>query len=220
MPGNGRLTRSELRRVYHPTLTVFLAASGGAAAGWNTMNLYLYWEVGPRSRVIGNGPDSYYRPIRRQVYWRQWWCAQGKCQNAAVPGFSNHGDGKAVDTGRRRTVWRYGRPFGWGPCTDAPWEPWHTKQCRAFRRPNPGPNPLSPILRRGSGGRGQARHVRTAQRLLRHHGINVRVDGDFGPRMTAAVKRFQRRAGLKRPDGVIGPRTWSALKRKRRKRRK
>jgi peptidoglycan hydrolase-like protein with peptidoglycan-binding domain len=37
------------------------------------------------------------------------------------------------------------------------------------------------------------------------------VDGDFGPRTTAAVKTFQLRAGGLEPDGEYGPKTAGKL---------
>ncbi len=38
-----------------------------------------------------------YRDYAGQVYWRKYWCARGICANAATPGYSNHGWGKAAD---------------------------------------------------------------------------------------------------------------------------
>jgi peptidoglycan hydrolase-like protein with peptidoglycan-binding domain len=56
-------------------------------------------------------------------------------------------------------------------------------------------------LRRGDSGK----HVEDIQGL-----IGVKVDGDFGSRTEAAVRQFQRDAGLV-PDGIVGPRTHAAL---------
>jgi ribosomal protein S11 len=52
--------------------------------------------------------------------------------------------------------------------------------------------------------------VRTIQRLLGAHGLQVVVDGVFGSGTESAVRRFQTREGL-RADGVVGPQTWEAL---------
>ena len=53
--------------------------------------------------------------------------------------------------------------------------------------------------------------VGVLQFLLRRHGLRTgRLDGRFGARTTAALRRFQRRAGLQ-PDGVVGPRTARRL---------
>jgi hypothetical protein len=49
--------------------------------------------------------------------------------------------------------------------------------------------------------------VKTLQRLLRRRGYrSVRSDGRFGRKTRRAVKRFQRKRGLRR-DGKVGPRT-------------
>lgn len=49
------------------------------------------------------------------------------------------------------------------------------------------------------------------QRLLRAHGFDLRVDGDFGASTEAAVKTYQRQYGL-RADGVVSQEIWVALR--------
>ncbi len=62
-------------------------------------------------------------------------------------------------------------------------------------------------IRRGARGY----DVGVLQFLLRRHGLRVgRLDGSFGPRTAAAVRRFQRRTGLT-PDAIVGPRTTRRL---------
>jgi hypothetical protein len=41
--------------------------------------------------------ESCYRSYDMQVWWRDYYCSIGKCQNAAVPGKSKHGSARAVD---------------------------------------------------------------------------------------------------------------------------
>lgn len=59
-----------------------------------------------------------------------------------------------------------------------------------------------------NGDRGQA--VRHLQKLLNDRGAVLETDGDFGDITEAAVRDYQRSAGLV-DDGVAGPKTLSAL---------
>ncbi len=52
--------------------------------------------------------------------------------------------------------------------------------------------------------------VRVIQYLLEDSGVEVTVDGIFGPETEAAVTRFQEDNGLQQ-DGIVGPQTWSRL---------
>jgi Putative peptidoglycan binding domain len=52
--------------------------------------------------------------------------------------------------------------------------------------------------------------VRTAQGLLDARGVQVTVDGDFGPKTDAAVRKFQRARKIA-DDGIIGKTTWHHL---------
>lgn len=61
----------------------------------------------------------------------------------------------------------------------------------------------------GTGGKGDAR-VKQLQKILNNlgftdmHGKPLQVDGKLGPRTTAAIKRLQRRMGV-RADGLVTP---------------
>src|SRR5688572_331376 len=64
-----------------------------------------------------------------------------------------------------------------------------------------------PVLREGARGPSVTR----LQRLLQKRGVSPGpIDGIFGPKTEAAVKRFQQKHQLA-ADGVAGPRTWSRL---------
>jgi peptidoglycan hydrolase-like protein with peptidoglycan-binding domain len=66
---------------------------------------------------------------------------------------------------------------------------------------------LTTTLRRGNPHHTQNR---TLQRRLNALGARLAVDGHFGPKTQAAVKRFQRSKGLP-THGVVGPHTRKAL---------
>jgi len=53
--------------------------------------------------------------------------------------------------------------------------------------------------------------VAEIQELLRAHGFRLRVDGVYGQKTEAAIRRFQRQHRL-RVDGCVGTNTWAVLK--------
>ncbi len=61
---------------------------------------------------VALAPEECYRDFAGQVYWRNLWCFFGHCENAAVPGTSNHGWGKAVDLKDQDGELTFGSP-GW-----------------------------------------------------------------------------------------------------------
>src|SRR3954451_22169962 len=72
----------------------------------------------------------------------------------------------------------------------------------------------APILREGAGlGAAPSASVRRVQRILDRRGFTLGppgVDGRFGPRTEAAVRRMQSRYGLQ-AEGVVGPKTRRLL---------
>ncbi|HAA57217.1 MAG TPA: hypothetical protein DCE42_20795 [Myxococcales bacterium] len=62
------------------------------------------------------------------------------------------------------------------------------------------------FIRRGEKGE----CARELQQLLVRNGINVTVDGDFGPGTERALKQFQASKGMQ-ADGIVGPKTLEAL---------
>jgi peptidoglycan hydrolase-like protein with peptidoglycan-binding domain len=63
------------------------------------------------------------------------------------------------------------------------------------------------VVQRGNDGA----PVREAQALLKAHGADIDVDGDFGPKTKAAVVAFQRSRGIE-ADGLIGKDTLRELR--------
>lgn len=209
MSANGHLTDAELAPIAGGT-----QLSNQAAAAWNAMAAHIYKESG--QRISTNGPDSAYRSVARQVYWRNYWCSHGACQNAAVPGNSNHGLGTAVDVpdSTGALLDRYGAEYGFKrSCSDAPWEHWHWHWCGGWSGKNPGTGEAAefPAIKQGNHGSAVGR----AQKLLRrwNQGITQpEVDGDFGPVTHRAVVEFQAIHHLE-PDGAVGKHTWRKLRR-------
>jgi GH25 family lysozyme M1 (1,4-beta-N-acetylmuramidase) len=204
---NGRLTSKQLAPIYHPTLKLFLAARE-AAASWNTMRLFLLQQYGPRGDIYPEGPLGAYRTFAGQLQ-----CKKQFGSNAAIPGTSNHGLGHAVDVAAHEMaalIDKHGGLFGWHHW-DAKWEWWHREYDGGFRRPDPGPDPRNPVLRKGSGGVGQHPHVQRLQRRLNAvGGFGLDTDGDFRGDTDKAVRAFQRSQRL-RVDGSVGDKTWIAL---------
>lgn len=179
-----------------------------AAAAFNTMAL------GAGEQLPTNGCDSAYRPLSRQVYYRSYWCGLGSCGNAAVPGTSNHGLGRAVDIPEwvQGYFKLHGVRYHWVK-NEAFSEPWHYTYAGGYNRPNPGLNLHSPTLRLHSGGPGQGIYVRKVQKLLRGHGDkSVTVDGEFGTSTAIAIRRFEKAQHLP-VNGVVSKRVWKRLRR-------
>lgn len=63
-----------------------------------------------------------------------------------------------------------------------------------------------PVLRRGTRGE----FVFALQNRLRDLGMQIGIDGDFGPATELAVMIWQSNNGLS-PDGIVGPTTWAKL---------
>ena len=76
--------------------------------------------------------------------------------------------------------------------------------------PPPDDNPVTskpwPVVKNGARGF----RVTGLQRLLRHHGQSLGIDGSFGPETLSRVRSFQSAKGLV-VDGVVGAKTWTAL---------
>lgn len=85
-------------------------------------------------------------------------------------------------------------------------EPTATTPPTATYTVTPYPVPGWPLLRHGDSGP----EVFAIQHLLRFHGYDVTVDGQFGPQTRVRVIAFQNAKNLG-ADGIVGPQTWQAL---------
>lgn len=76
--------------------------------------------------------------------------------------------------------------------------------------PDDNDNPVTskpwPVVKNGARGF----RVTGLQRLLKHHGQSLGIDGSFGPETLSRVRSFQSAKGLA-VDGVVGAKTWTAL---------
>lgn len=165
-----------------------------------------------KARRVGVDLKIWEGPIRRtyRPLSAQWlaWNSLPRGQ-AAYPGTSNHGWGKAVDLmnwSQRRFIDRYGAPYGWQKrWSDAQHEWWHIKWA-GFGIRAKGEIYL-PTIRKGTKNIKAITHL---QRLLRSLNITTVTNGRYGIWTRRAVRRFQKKHGLK-ADGVVGPKTWKLL---------
>lgn len=97
------------------------------------------------------------------------------------------------------------------------WTHWGVPACVAeeiYPEPEPEPTPAptpakKPTIKRGSKGT----YVEQLQTILVNLGYDLgskAVDGIFGKKTEAAVKKFQKANGLA-VDGIVGPKTWTAI---------
>jgi LysM repeat protein len=116
--GNGRLPFSQQVAIHSPRGPAYLAPE--AARAWEAMREASVRELGVD--LYPFGPDSAYRSYGKQV--EAWRVFQAGGPEAAPPGSSAHGLGKAVDLASpemREAVDKLGPRFGWVK-TEAPSE--------------------------------------------------------------------------------------------------
>jgi hypothetical protein len=195
-----------------------------AARAYTALHRYSMKRWGISMALSEGSIRRAYRELAAQIEARRYWCGLGKCANAATPGTSNHGLGITVDLMTRQQRWvidQVGASFGFSKqWSDASWEWWHIGY-----RPDHyemvekySPSKKYPVLHRGTNGPA----VKRLKKLLYHHGIrhfsgtrlapsNNRFKDHFGANTKRAVKRFQKKHGLK-ADGVVGHKTWQKLR--------
>jgi murein L,D-transpeptidase YcbB/YkuD len=203
MAVNGRLPASALRPIPGGRL------AKAPALRWNAMCAHLLAHG--HAVPMPNGPVSSYRTFLEQVALKAEWTRRGHPENAATPGTSNHGWGRAVDTNQGATVDSVPR-FGFDKShSDAPWESWHRTwgglgstaggEAFAFELH---------VIRRGSHGLA----VRHLQVLLRGAGYlprRWRAHTKYTLAVRRAVRQFQRKHNMQ-VDGIVGPATWKAIR--------
>ena len=116
--GNGRLPFSQQVSIHSPRGPAYLAPS--AARAWEAMRQASLRELGVN--LYPFGPDSAYRSYGKQV--EAWRIFKAGGREAAPPGTSAHGLGKAVDLASlemRNAIDKLGPRFGWAK-TEVPSE--------------------------------------------------------------------------------------------------
>lgn len=108
-------------------------ATRGTAARWEALKADVKAHEGITLRITGG--ENAYRSYAGQVFARKQACAAGRCNDAAVPGFSSHGgslngrDSGAIDVSNwallgKAKFYAYCRKHGFEPGYFS-WEPWH-----------------------------------------------------------------------------------------------
>jgi hypothetical protein len=111
-----------------------------AAVAWKDMRAHIIRRGGPA--IQPNGSISSYRDLAGQKRLRTFWCGQGHCEKAAVPGTSNHGWGLAVDAPTLAQPWlrQVGPQFRWSDDEGKRvGEAWHFRYVGGYE---PRPDPL------------------------------------------------------------------------------
>jgi len=207
--GNGLLPKEYMRtfagKYGHPTLIAHLNAFVAECKA-NGINI-----------TVAAGQDIY-RDHAGQVYWKNYWTRQGKPGNAATPGTSNHGWGKAADisgcgnwgTALHRKCEQIAAKHSLKFTVAS--ESWHIEDISI---PVVG-GKVSLDAGSVSGGgnrffnRAQYRNVQGGYRAIGYDLGAGGQDGIEGPRMKAIIRDFQAKHGLP-VDGVHGPKTEAAL---------
>lgn len=175
-----------------------IAADAKAAGQWHTTNPQAgdwvvmgsgtkYSHIGVIEKVLRSGPAGSTQLVLQTIEGNTSYLNSGS---------QNNGDGVY----RKRRTGAFVRGF-----------------VRIKYAPEPKPTPSKPTstgprqLHEGNKGPDVGRLQRELKRLFPAYAGKLAVDDSFGPKTDAAVREFQRRAGLK-ADGWVGPNTRAKLK--------
>jgi hypothetical protein len=207
---NGKLPASDLVTI-NATCRTYKQVAGSLAGLLSAAN-----KAGIRL-----GTNECYRDYAGQVYQRSSWCTRGLCANAAVPGYSNHGWGKAVDfnvaggplafnSSTFSWLMLHAGTYGFVHPNAVPGEAWHWEWVGDGGIMHG--TPVKPDLwtwpmRIGAVGE-DVTHV---QQALKAQGLPVTVDGHFTSNTNGAVSMFQINHHLP-VTGTVDLATASALR--------